>query len=42
MAEVEERIFGATYSTYFVLDIELLLTMLPNFERKPAPKDSDF
>ena len=32
----------AEYSTYFVLKIELLLTMLPNFEREAALKDSAF
>ena len=50
MTEVEGRFFGedcrcyqfVENSAYFVLKTDLLLTMLPNFEREAALKDSAF
>ena len=50
MAEVEELIFGGDFrggcfeenSAHFLLKIELLFTMLSNFKRKVALKDSAF
>ena len=50
MTEVEGRFFGedcrcyhfVENSAYFVLNTDLLLTMLPNFEREAALKDSAF
>ena len=50
MTEVEGLFFGedcrcyhfVENSAYFVLKTELLLTMLPNFEREVVLKDSTF
>ena len=50
LAEVEELIFGGDFrgscfeenSAHFLLKIELLFTMLSNFKRKVALKDSAF
>ena len=42
VAKMKEHLLFIDNSAYFVLEIELLLTVLCNFEREASNKDSAF